>query len=122
MRFDGRRRLSGDLAAFVRESEALRPVWEQFVNNSVEKVVNNSPKKVNTNHKLDRVTLRFFGADEERQKLFTWHFHQPKGLSQMYCDYTLEVLSEVDHLFSEHPGQWWQIKGQLSPIRASKAV
>ena len=84
MIFDGRRRFPGDLAAFVRESEALRHVWEQFVNNSVEKVVNSSPKKVNTNHKLNRVTLRFFGADEERQNLFTWHFHQQKGLSQMH--------------------------------------
>ena len=88
MRFDGRRRLSGDLAAFVRESEALRPVWEQFVNNSVEKVVNNSPKKVNTNHKLDRVTLRFFGADEERQKLFTSHYHQKKTLAKVMGFYS----------------------------------
>ena len=69
MRFAGRRRLPGDLAAHVSDSEALRPVWEQIVNNSVEKVMNNSlnhPRHpfyethyaVKANPILDRLTLQ----------------------------------------------------------------
>ena len=42
MKFARRRRLPGDLAALISDSEDLRPGWEQIVNNFVEKVVNNS--------------------------------------------------------------------------------
>ncbi len=170
----------GALAALVSQWEALRPVWEQNVNNSVEKVVNNSLnnlrhpfwethytvkanpvsgrltllgkerqrdilgnvifpvligieperweefaalKKVNTNHKLRRATLRLFGEDEERQKLFTSYYHQQQGLLQIYRDFCLEDLSECDHCpFPEQLAQWGQSKGQGNPIRVSEAA
>jgi len=170
----------GALAALVSQWEALRPIWEQPVNNSVEKVVNNSlsnlrhpfweghytvkanpvagrlrligkdrqrdilgnvifpvliglePEhwdefaslgKVNTNHKLRRASLRLFGNDEKRQKLFTSYLHQQQGLLQIYRDFCLEDLSECENCpFPEQLAQWGAPAKNLLAQRVSESA
>lgn len=63
--------------------------------------------RVDSNQKLRRASLRLFGRDEMRQKLFTRYYHQQQGLLQIYDDFCLEDASECrDCPFPEQLAQW----------------
>ena len=63
--------------------------------------------KVDSNQKLRRASLRLFGSDQDRQKLFTRYYHQQQGLLQIYDDFCLEDASECRHCpFPEQLTQW----------------
>ncbi len=72
-------------------------------------------RKVDSNQKLRRATLRLFGSDEKRGKLFTSYYHQQQGLMQIYQDFCLEDLSECDRCpFPEQLAQW---QNSVEPAR-----
>ncbi|MDF1861293.1 MAG: DUF2851 family protein [Verrucomicrobiales bacterium] len=72
-------------------------IWDEFL----------TLRKVDSNQKLRRASLRLFGPDRERQKLFTSYYHQQQGLLQIYQDFCLEDLSECSHCpFPEQLRQW----------------
>ena len=63
--------------------------------------------RVDSNQKLRRASLRLFGSDEVRQKLFTRYYHQQQGLLQIYDDFCLQDASECLHCpFPEQLTQW----------------
>ena len=63
--------------------------------------------KVDSNQKLRRASLRLFGPDEKRRKLFTSYYHQQQGLLQIYHDFCLEDVSDCEHCpFPEQLVQW----------------
>lgn len=73
-------------------------------------------RKVDTNQHLRRATLRLFGEDQERGKLFTSYYHQQQGMLQIYRDFCLEDASECRHCpFPEQLVQW---SGVESPLTA----
>jgi hypothetical protein len=76
----------------------IEPVqWEQYARLG----------KVDSNQKLRRATLRLFGNDPGRQKLFTRYYHQQQGLLQIYDDFCLEDASECRECpFPEQLAQW----------------
>lgn len=60
-----------------------------------------------SNQSSRRASLRLFGTDRERQKLFTRYYHQQQGLLQIYDDFCLEDASECCHCpFPEQLRQW----------------
>jgi hypothetical protein len=62
---------------------------------------------VASNQKLRRATLRLFGPDERRKKLFTRYYHQQQGLLQIYEDFCLEDASDCRGCpFPEQLAQW----------------
>lgn len=62
---------------------------------------------VDSNEKLRRASLRLFGNDEARQKLFTSYYHQQQGLLQIYSDFCLKDASECEQCpFPEQVVQW----------------
>lgn len=62
---------------------------------------------VDSNQKLKRASLRLFGNDEARQKLFTSYYHQQQGLLQIYSDFCLKDASECEQCpFPEQLVQW----------------
>ena len=66
-----------------------------------------SLRKVDTNQHLRRATLRLFGPDEQRRKLFTTYYHQQQGLLQIYRDFCLEDASDCAQCpFPEQLLQW----------------
>lgn len=70
-------------------------------------------RRVDTNQHLRRATLRLFGDDEKRGKLFTCYYHQQQGLLQIYQDFCLEDASECRQCpFPEQLVQW---ENQSSP-------
>jgi hypothetical protein len=74
--------------------------------------------RVDSNQKLRRATLRLFGSDSQRQKLFTRYYHQQQGLLQIYEDFCLEDASDCRNCpFPEQLTQW---RG-LSPSPAALA-
>ena len=73
--------------------------------------------KVDTNQHLRRATLRLFGRDEKRRKLFTSYYHQQQGLLQIYRDFCLEDASECSQC--PFPVQLAQWKGERPPILAN---
>jgi hypothetical protein len=69
--------------------------------------------RVDSNQKLRRASLRLFGGDRQRQKLFTRYYHQQQGLLQIYDDFCLEDASDCRNCpFPEQLTQWQN----LSPL------
>jgi len=63
--------------------------------------------RVDSNQKLRRATLRLFGNNARRQKLFTRYYHQQQGLLQIFEDFCLEDASDCgDCRFPKQLTQW----------------
>ncbi len=64
-------------------------------------------RRVDGNQKLRRATLRLFGGNQSRRKLFTSYYYQQQGLLQIYEDFCLEDASECQRCpFPEQLTQW----------------
>lgn len=80
-------------------------------------------RKVDSNQKLRRASLRLFGSDEKRRKLFTSYYHQQQGLLQIFQDFCLEDVSDCEECpFPEQLLQWQsadQVSGRLKAPQKS---
>lgn len=78
---------------------------------------------VDGNQKLRRATLRLFGVDSERGKLFTRYYHQQQGLLQIFEDFCLEDGSDCrDCPFPEQLRQWREIGSGNAVISATESI
>ncbi len=98
-RLIGRDRLRDILGNVIFPDAAGRHpgIWEEYA----------ALGRVDSNQKLRRASLRLFGDDEARRKLFTRYYHQQQGLLQIYDDFCLEDASDCrDCPFPEQLAQW----------------
>jgi hypothetical protein len=83
-------------------------------------------RAVDSNQKLRRATLRLFGPDRDRQKLFTRYYHQQQGLLQIFEDFCLEDASGCrDCPFPEQLLQWREgrrVPGIGTPSRIAERI
>lgn len=98
-RLIGRDRLRDILGNVIFPDAAGRhpEIWEEYA----------ALGRVDSNQKLRRASLRLFGDNEARRKLFTRYYHQQQGLLQIYDDFCLEDASDCrDCPFPEQLAQW----------------